>query len=124
MDLERFDAVSHVVQDSRTWMDLKQIVSLSGVSLTHCKVILSKLIECGEVSTKTKQSTSSPHAIHLYAKKSIGIAEERQQSANSVFKYAKSRFELRPELLDGKTHQIYAAKPNQLHSLAMLSRRA
>lgn len=123
LDIERFDAVSQVVQESRSWIELKQIVSLSGVSLTQCKVILSKLIACGEVGTKVKQSIHSAHPILAYAKRSVVEAEERQRSANSAFKLAKSRFELWPELMDGKTHRVYNATPNQLPPLAMLSRK-
>jgi len=123
-EVERFDAVSQVIQESRSWIELKQIVSLSGVSLTHCKAILAKLISCGFVGAKVKQSTHSAHPVMIYAKQSVVEAEERQRSANSAFKHAKSRFQLWPELMDGKAYRPYTASPNALVPLAMLSRQS
>ena len=120
----QFYSVSQVIQESRSWIDLKEIVILSDVPLSSCKVILAQLISSGVVGTKLKQITRSSKPALVYAKRSIVDLEEKQRNSDSAFKYAKSRFQLWPELMDGKTHRIYNVQPNQLLSLAMLTRPA
>ena len=122
-ELERFDAVSQVVDDSRSWIELKDIVSLSGVSCKFCKEILGGMVASGLVGLKPNQDPKLPMGQIAYGKRSIVERDAKQRENASEFKLSKSIFALKPELLQGGTYQAYEAKSNQAMSLAMLSRR-
>ncbi len=49
-ELERFDAASQVVEESRSWIELRHIVSLSGVSLKQQQK------QCQQQQSKTGRS--------------------------------------------------------------------
>lgn len=122
-EVERFDSVSQVIEDSRTWIELKHIISLSGVSLKHCREILNRLVASGAVSIKPNQDQKLPAGEVTYGKRRVAERDAKQRENTSEFKFSKSIFALKPELLHGGPHRAYEAKPSQAMSLAMLTRR-
>lgn len=124
INLTYYEAVLSVVQDSRSWMELRQIASLSGVSMAKCRALLAHMVPKKLITSTLKTSARHPDGIEMYAKLCMAKCQAEHRQGENGFEIAKSRFELWPELMDGRTHRVYAAKPNQLHSLAMLSRRA
>lgn len=122
-EVERFDAVSQVIEDSRSWIELKHIVSLSGVSYKHCREILQRLIDSEIVGIKPNQDRKITAGEIAYGKRSVVERDAKQRESTSEFKFPKSIFALKPDLLQGKAYRAYEAKPNQAMPLAMLSRR-
>lgn len=120
----RFDAVSQVIEDSRSWIELRHIVSLSGVSLKHCREILAKLVASGIVGIKPNQGQKIAMGEIAYGKRSLVERDARLRESASEFRISKSIFALKPDLLNhGGQHPTYQAKPNQSMTLAMLTRR-
>lgn len=118
-----YEVVLSVVQDARSWLELRQIALLSEVSMAKCRALLAQMVAKKQITSTLKTSVRHPDGIEMYAKLCMAKCQAEQRQGENGFEIAKSRFELWPELMDGRTHRVYAAKPNQLHSLAMLSRR-
>ena len=118
-----YQAVLSVVQDARSWLELRQIALLSEVSMAKCRALLAQMVAKRQITSTIKTSVRHPDGIEMYAKLCMAKCQAEQRQGENGFEIAKSRFELWPGLIDGRTHRVYAAKPNQLHSLAMLSRR-
>ncbi|MBU3602286.1 hypothetical protein [Polynucleobacter sp. AM-25C3] len=123
-NLIHYEAVLSVVREARSWLELRQIALLSGVSMAKCRALLAQMVTKKQITSTLKTSVRHPDGIEMYAKLCMAKCQAEQRQRENGFEIAKSRFELWPELMDGRTHRVYAAKPNQLHSLAMLSRRA
>ena len=123
LELDYFDAVSQVVQESKTWIDLKHISNLSGVPLARCRDILARLIDCGQISKKLKTSVAAPKGTIFYAKTSMALSEETQKNHASEFKHAISRFSSLTGPHDSKFPRAYVKQSNHLQSLAMLYRK-
>ena len=118
-----YEVVLSVVQDARSWLELRQIALLSEVSMAKCRALLAQMVAKKQITSTLKTSVRHPDGIEMYAKLCMAKCQAEQRQGENGFEIAKSRFELWPELMDGRTHRVYAAKPNQLHALAMLSRR-
>ena len=118
-----YEVVLSVVQDARSWLELRQIALLTGVSMAKSRALLAQMVAKRQITSKIRTSVRHPDGIEMYAKLCMAKCQAEQRQGENGFEIAKSRFELWPELMDGRTHRVYAAKTNQLHSLAMLSRR-
>lgn len=117
------NAILEVIQDARSWMDIKQIALLSDVSLGKCRILLPQLVAQECIGVKHQSSLRSPDGVTMYAKISIAKREDAQRSDQGEFKCAKSRFTCWPQLLEGKGGRPYIATQNQAKSLAMLARK-
>ena len=111
-----------VINDSRSWLNLKQIATMGDIPISKCKPIIAQLVAKGVVVKKVQTSRQFPEGVTLYAKKSLALKEAEQLKNPSDFKCAKSFFQCHPELLEGKTEPTYSARPSPLQSLAMLAR--
>lgn len=119
---ERHENVSLTLEESRSWMDIKTIVTVSGVHINFCKHILQQLVDEGIIGQRVQPSVNNRVGTTLYAKTSLVKKYEAQQKAGTEFKDAKSRFQSIPHLRDGIQPKAYISKKNQHASLAMLSR--
>lgn len=119
-----YEAVLNIVREARSWLEIKQVSLLSEVSIAKCRVLLPQMVAQKQITSILKTNSRHPDGVEMYAKPSMAKCQAKPNKSESGFEIAKSRFQLRPELMDGTTHQVYCAKPLELHSLAMLSRRA
>jgi hypothetical protein len=115
--------ILQIINDAATWLDIKQIARLSDISQGRCKVIAEQLLAHDCIASKIKSGPQFPDGVTVYGKKSVAQRELDQQQSADGFRYAKSRFECRPEILEGNATRPYSPTQSQTQKLAMLSRK-
>jgi hypothetical protein len=112
-----YEDVLLVIEESRGWVTLSDVATISAVSRAKCQVLLIQLVHSGKVFTKGVGTKA------VYANHRIVSREKKAPIMNTEFRIAKALFEVHPELLSGKGLRPYIAKPYQTQALAMISRR-
>lgn len=123
LDISYRETLLRIIEESRSWLEIKQITLLSDISLAKCKALLPQLATQGLIATMHKSSPRQPDGTLMYAKLSVAKSYATKRECKSGFEHAKSRFECWPGLLEGKNIRPYHAQPSQLKSLAMLARK-
>ena len=115
--------ILQIINDSATWLEIKQIARISEISQGRCKVVSEQLLAHGYIASKIKSGPQFPDGVTVYGNKRIAQREADQRESASGFRYAKSRFECRPEILEGNATRPYSPTQSQTQKLAMLSRK-
>lgn len=101
-----------------TWLEINELVRLSGVSAPQCKIALSELLEAGLIGIKHQTTLHSSNEVAFYAKASLAKQEMLTRHNSEDIRFAKSRF------AGGKMNERkYQPAPQNLQSLAMLVRK-
>lgn len=108
--------VLSVVQDSRNWMTLGEVASISDVSRAKCHILLKQFVSSRKISAKEMPSGIS------YASNLVAMREKKAPPMFTEFRMAKALFQVYPQLLRGKSLPPLVTKPSQAQSLAMLAR--
>lgn len=118
---ERYEAVLCTINDCKTWLNLKQVVAISGVTKGSCNKIIGQLLCNGVIAERTISDSKSANALKIYANLKLAQKEARQRELNSEFLQAKSAYSVSHTLAKRKQSRGFTPS-NPLKDLAMLSR--
>ncbi len=106
------------IERCSTWLELTDLVRLSGVSAPKCKIALPQLLEAGLIGIKHQTTLRSSNEVAFYAKASLAKQEALTRHNSEDIRFAKSRF------AGGKINERqYQPDRQDLQSLAMLVRK-
>lgn len=118
---ERYEAVLSTINDCRIWLNLKQIVAISGVTKGSCSKIIGQLLCDEAIAERTISDTKSSNPLKIYANLKLAKKEAKQRELNSDFLQAKSAYSVNHALAQrNQSRGFIPGRP--LKDLAMLCR--
>lgn len=77
------------IERCSTWLEINELVRLSGVSAPKCKIALPQLLEAGLIGIKHQTTLRSSNEVAFYAKASLAKQEALTRHNSEDIRFAK-----------------------------------